>query len=322
MRNIRFKFLSILIVSIFIVLSVFLSEYFLRYLGLGDPIIYKTNPAWKYSLSENQKKIRFEDKEIIINNVGLRSSKQWIKQDNKLILFVGDSVTYGGSRIDNKELFSERICKSLKGEYICGNAGTNGYGVLNMIMRSRYDDRIQNADVVIFVLILQDFWRGLVDMRQLGFFTSRPNSFFPAIEEAINHFGWKYDINRYLGQKDKINSSVKSSDRKKLIYKLRQDEANFAIENLNKEILRLTSQNKKVFVFFSPSRHSLIEKEIDWEKRLKDKIVKNVDNIYDLTNDFRNNKELEIFMDDVHLNIKGHKVASDLILNRLKNKLK
>ncbi len=322
MRNIRFKFLSILIVSIFIVLSVFLSEHILRYLGLGDPVIYETNPAWKYSLIENQKKIRFRDKEILINNAGLRSNKQWVKQNNKLILFIGDSVTYGGSKIDNKDLFSERICKSLKKEFVCGNAGTNGYGILNMVMRSRYDVRIQNADIVIFVLILQDFWRGLVDMRQLGFFTASPNSFFPAIEEAINYFGWKYDINRYLGQKDEKDNVVKSSKRKEIIHKLRQDETDFAIENLNKEIFRLASQNKKVFVFFSPSRHSLVEKENEWERELKDEIMKNVKNIYDLTDDFRNNMQSEIFVDDVHLNLKGHEVVSDLILNRLKNKLK
>ena len=321
MKNIRFKFLSTFIVLIFIILSLFLSEYILRYLGLGNPIIYETNPAWKYSLSENQKKIRFKDKEIIINNVGLRSSEQWKGENKKLILFIGDSVTYGGSRIDNKELFSERVCKSLKEDFICGNAGTNGYGVLNMVMRSRYDNRIQNADIVIFVIILRDFWRGLVDMRQLGFFTSKPNSFFPAIEEAINYFGWKYDINQYLGQKDYvINNLVKSSERKRLIYKLRKDETNFAIENLNKEILRLTSQNKKVFVFFSPSKHSLIEKEVEWEKDLKDRIIQNVKNIYDLTNDFKNNLELEIFTDDIHLNLKGHEVTSNLILNRIKGK--
>ena len=58
-------------------------------------------------------------------------------------------MTYGGSSIDDKDLFSHIVCKKLN-EYLCGNAGVNSYGVYNTVMRSRFDKRIQNADFLFF----------------------------------------------------------------------------------------------------------------------------------------------------------------------------
>ena len=45
-------------------------------------------------------------------------------------------------------------------------------------MRSKYDNRIQDSNVVIFTIILSDFLRGLMDIDELHYFTSRPNKFF------------------------------------------------------------------------------------------------------------------------------------------------
>ena len=46
----------------------------------------------------------------------MRSSENWDHKKNEEsfnILFFGDSVTYGGSVVNNNEIFSEIICKKL-----------------------------------------------------------------------------------------------------------------------------------------------------------------------------------------------------------------
>ena len=124
------RIISIFIV-IFIVLITFLSELYLSYLGLGDPVRYDKNYVYGYAPKENQKKIRIKGSIVSINDVGLRSNVNWKNTNKKKIIFFGDSITYGGSYIDDTEIFSHLVCKKLK-EYICGNAGVNAYSIINI----------------------------------------------------------------------------------------------------------------------------------------------------------------------------------------------
>ena len=318
MRHFRLKFLTFLLVSFLIIVSIFICEFILRFVGLGDPVIYDKNPVWNYSLSENQNRIRFNNKTFKTNNVGLRSNKDWINNEKTLILFHGDSVTYGGSKLDNSELFSEKICKDLGENFICGNAGVNAYGVLNMVMRSKYDDRIKDSNVVIFTVILQDFLRGLTHIKQLSFLTSSPNKFFPAIEEILNFIAWKYDLNTYLAKK----SSDKESSRKQDVENMTNKALDFALQMLNNEILRLESENKKVFVFFSPTKNSLSNNQSELNKNLKKKILMNVLNIYDMTSTINKNLNKKIYYDNVHFNDRGHEIISEIISQHINDKLK
>ena len=67
MKQYRLKFLTFLLVLFLIIISVFICEFILRFNGLGDPVIYDKKPAWNYSLSENQNRIRFNNKTVKIN---------------------------------------------------------------------------------------------------------------------------------------------------------------------------------------------------------------------------------------------------------------
>ena len=54
------------------------------------------------------------------------------------ILFFGDSVTYGGSLVNNEDLFTEKVCNKLNKnnkKFECGNYGTNGYSLFSIIRR-------------------------------------------------------------------------------------------------------------------------------------------------------------------------------------------
>lgn len=73
---------------------------------------------------------------MTIDSRRLRSTTVWSAQADAKILFVGDSVTWAGTYIDNRDTFSERVCgimtKATGNRYGCGNAGANQYGLDNM----------------------------------------------------------------------------------------------------------------------------------------------------------------------------------------------
>ena len=63
--------------------------------------------------------------------------------------------------------------------YLCGNAGVNVYSIINMVMRSRHDQRINDGEVYIFTIAPGDFYREYAGsntahflLEQIIFFTS------------------------------------------------------------------------------------------------------------------------------------------------------
>ena len=144
--------MKVLIFSIISItfIAVFITELYLKKIGLGDPVRYDSNIFYGYSPKENQIKNRFKNAKVTINDVGLRSLENWKKNDSKKIVFLGDSVTYGGSYIDDKDTFSHIVCEKLN-QFICGNAGVNSYSIYNTVMRSKFDERIQSADIFIYL---------------------------------------------------------------------------------------------------------------------------------------------------------------------------
>ncbi len=309
-RKFLFSFLILFLTLILIYLSLLVAETYLKYVGLGDPVIYEKNNAFGYTLLPNQNKVRFNKSEVNINSSGLRSNSEWaVANNSNKIVFFGDSVTYGGSYIDNTKLFSEKVCKILNNSSICGNAGINSYGVLNMILRSRYDYRIADANIVVFTVIYGDFLRGITNYNVAHYYMNKPVSNFPGIEEAISYIGYRYDINRFISKKGGAPHNKKLNKISNL------GGIDFALKNLNEEIDRLEKLGKKVFVFYSPSKQEL-------EKNLNDNqikyIKKNLNNIFDMTNFFKNR---DVYYDGVHYNENGHELVSKIISSHITKKI-
>ncbi|HRE31713.1 MAG TPA: hypothetical protein PLD88_07055, partial [Candidatus Berkiella sp.] len=100
--------------------------------GLGRSVIYESHPVYGYRPEPNQFVARNKHDVIKINNLGLRANQDWApNQPQHKILFLGDSVTYGGSYVHNDQLFSSLAIKSFSG-YESANAGVNGWGVNNV----------------------------------------------------------------------------------------------------------------------------------------------------------------------------------------------
>ena len=298
----KLKIIFILFITTFILILIFATEIYLKNVGLGDPVTYDDNYVYGYSPKTNQKKERFNGSYVTINDVGLRSVNDWNKnKENKKIVFFGDSVTYGGSYIDDKDTFAHLTCENLnKSNYICGNAGVNSYGIFNIVFRSRYDYRIKDDDIRIFVVIPDDFYRGLQNYKTAHFYMNNSKYYFPAIVEAINFLSTKYNIKKFISKKLDNN---KIKNKKDLI-----DESIFLFKN---EIDRLKKVNKKVLIFYSPSNS---------ENKLNEYIYNKFNNILDGDlNDLSIYLEKDMFKDTVHYNKKGHKIVSEIISKKIIN---
>ena len=298
----KYLYFSLTILLIIIV-PLIISEITLRYIGLGDPVRYDSNYIYGYSPKINQYKKRFKNSKIRINEVGLRMEDEW-DQNKKKILFIGDSITYGGSYIDDKELFSSLVCKEIK-EFICGNAGVNAYSIFNMVYRSKYDSRINDADIVIILVAPGDFYREYANAQTAHFYLNNENFFFPGIAEALSFLATRYDLNKYISKKnDSQTANI-------------NDLIDLSIYLLDKEIERL-EKNKKVFLFYT------IEKsDPNSEKNINNYIFESMKR--NIKKQFINlNSTLDssaYFYDDVHYTKEGHEIVSKKIISTLKSSI-
>lgn len=292
------KVIAFLTVIIFLI--TFSVNYYFEFIGLGDPIRYDKDLIYGYAPKENQKKKRFKNSFVTINESGLRSIENWRGSKKKKILFIGDSVTFGGSYIDDKKIFSHLVCDELI-RFSCGNAGVNGYGIINMVNRSRYDERIHDSDIVIFLFSALNFTREYTSSETAHFYLNDHNFFLSGLMEAISFFSTKYDVNYLLSKRD--NTKKYNHDRELIDYSL---------EQLAKEAKRLKKNNKIVKIFLSVEKNNKKS-----ENRLNQYIFDRLEdieleNFYSLKNTLN---KVDYFVDNIHLSSKGHKIVAKKIIS-------
>jgi hypothetical protein len=93
-----------------------LLEAMLRFgLGLGNPVLIAEDSACAYILKPDQDVFRFFS-HTHVNHFGMRSDEVPALRDPHTlrILFVGDSITYGTSRIDQRQIFPEILHRDLR----------------------------------------------------------------------------------------------------------------------------------------------------------------------------------------------------------------
>jgi len=164
-------------------------EFGLRLYGLGSPLLYYETPAYGYALRPSQRAERLRGAVVTIDDAGLRGTRPWSRPADRKLLFVGDSITYGGSYIDDAALFSERACDRLRERsalaVVCGNAGINAYGVDNMAARLRYGG-YDDADVIVVTVNPGDALRGMARLRSFPYFAKPPPAPLAATVELVD----------------------------------------------------------------------------------------------------------------------------------------
>jgi lysophospholipase L1-like esterase len=138
-------------------LLVAILEIFLRFgLGLGRPVLIAPDAACSYILKPDQDLTRFFA-HTHINHYGMRSDEFTPAHNAKgfRLLFVGDSLTYGTSRIDQSQIFTEILHRDLPAiihrpvEVL--NASAGGWAIDNELSFVQSRGTFQ-SDVVVLVL--------------------------------------------------------------------------------------------------------------------------------------------------------------------------
>lgn len=141
--------------------------------GLGNPVVYDMNPLYGYRPLPDQNLTRSGGTLLHFNNFGLRAENDWSSDPRHKVLFLGDSVTYGGSYISNLELFSHLSVAEALPNHEAGNAGVNGWGVLN-ILGLVQDAHFLPAQTVVTLLPEGDFLRGFNRIAGQPFWPRKP----------------------------------------------------------------------------------------------------------------------------------------------------
>jgi hypothetical protein len=144
-------------------LALVLPELFCRFvIGLGDPPLYQADEKVEYLLQPSKTYYRFHNR-FAVNRYGMRADDFPPQKSNPSelrVLVVGDSVVYGGVRIDQSEIDTEILKRDLQKHFgrplVVGNASAKGWGPPNEIeYLKRYGTL--NADVVILELSSHDY---------------------------------------------------------------------------------------------------------------------------------------------------------------------
>lgn len=304
--------LSISLFSIFI--GILFSELFAKRLGLGNPVLYISDNIVGYRLKPNQSKYRRRGALVSTNSEGFRINPSAYKDENtNYLVFVGDSVTYGGSYIDDKNLFSSKFCELLNKNFYCLNSGLNAWGILNM---GRF---ISNFEIYskkvpssfILIILPGDEGRNLKSLSDTPFWDYPPKE-PSALNEIIRYINKKYFLNGLKNYK-KIEEDETSYLNKKLIKEKQRNIIWGELEELLKKskypINIVITPPKKWFIDNAELKEiKIYEKYLNQISKLP--IVKKTCNLYEyLRNDYKDN----LYVDGVHLSNKGHELWSNKI---------
>lgn len=141
-------------------------------LGLGNPVLIQADPSCGYILKPNQHVRRFFV-QTHINAYGMRSSPIGPEKARGAIrlMFLGDSITYGTTQVDQSQIFTERIHTLLSGaihrQIEVLNASASAWAISNEYEFLKSRGTFQ-ADLLIIVLNSGDLNQSFSDMSKVG----------------------------------------------------------------------------------------------------------------------------------------------------------
>ena len=184
------------------------SEMLLRTMGFGDPIVYRVDPRVGYYPAPHQNIHRYGG-EIHINAFGMRSREVTAEKPTGTfrILMLGDSTLYGGSYVDQSQMYATRLEVLLNQEprrlpnsprqvEVLG-MGVNGWGPQHELAYVE-EFGLFHADLIMVMGPPDDAYRPRYDIAQMPFFVEghRPHL---AWQEFGEHLLWEYNL-RLTGQ--------------------------------------------------------------------------------------------------------------------------
>jgi hypothetical protein len=296
-----------IVLPLLLVVPLVLAELYLRSIGLGDPILYYADFSFRYAPRPNQKHVGQEGAAVTLDSKGLRGTKEWTAPADGKILFMGASVTWGGTYIDDRDLYSNVVCVDLKKafnrDFTCGNAGVNSYGVDNMAERIRYKDFSDESAIVVTIVSFNAV-RGLADIDSLPYFIVPPPGPFKALWEAATLQVWKLLHWLRIVQYDRSHDlSV----------------AERSLSNLFAALRETHRPGRKVLIVLMPMREQLDGREDNLTTRVRAVVEASELNFLDLHRPISTapNRDAMYYANSSHLKLPGHQFVGNLIANEL-----
>ena len=118
-----------------LVLALISAELLCRFvMGLGDPPLYQADPETEYLLQPSKTYYRFHNR-FSVNRYSMRADDFPLQKSsgNELrVMVIGDSVVYGGVRIDQSQISTEILKRNLERQFrvpvVVANASAKGWG--------------------------------------------------------------------------------------------------------------------------------------------------------------------------------------------------
>lgn len=282
-------------------------ELALRFIGLGDPIVYYTNLTYRFAPMPNQRVVRPGGKAITINDRGLRATKPWASPADLRILFMGDSVTWGTSGVSDADTFSERTCvlvgSALTRRATCGNAGINAYGTDNMAKRILFGG-IDDEDWLVVVILSGDAIRSLQNINAGHYHMVKPTGPLRATWEALTYGSVRFAF-WLRGENDR-----ESLERALQV-------ARDSVRRLMAVIRDRQRAGKKVLVALTVGREEIEGREFAFTPVVRDEIRRSGLPFLDLAPVIKAHFRPDFYLDTAHLTPHGNGVVADAIAARI-----
>jgi hypothetical protein len=308
MTNYKGRF-GIALLSIAALVTAF--EMTLRFaLGFGHPLLYRADPKTGYFPVANQQLRRF-GANIHTNEFGMRSESltDTGTEPALRLLFIGDSVTFGTTYVDQSKIFTELIKNQLalgtRGHVQVLNASANGWAPDNeyqfLVSRGTL-----NANVVIFVLNTNDLDQQPAVLSQSPQFpTSAPHS---AIQEL-----WTRYVQPRITHSASINDPGATAE--SIPDSVQNDHVLLLLEAAKKYS---ESHGARFVLIFSPTDSSVektgpwmttIQKFFDWSIRQNVKLI-------DMSPIYSKYPKSTVYFDDIHLRPFGDQLVAAEFVKR------
>ena len=272
------------------------AEIGLRMLGMGASPAFAPHPQYGYLMKPNQW-ASTRGNVFHINSAGFRGNDFASRKlpGTFRLVFVGDSVTYGGGSIPETELFANRVAAALqsrstdKTEAI--NLSAPGWGVANMAGYIAMNG-VHGADVVIWIFPECDFRRLKTTLEEHRFRTAQPWSRLLYMAYLAST---QYGLEQ---QNDKGHES-------EAVFK---DNVDLLMETLT----RLALNGTRVGLVVLPSENQAKSYELD-TRTLRTAAGAHSIPILDATQTFQLHRSEDLYLDGAHLSRNGHKVMAEAI---------
>jgi lysophospholipase L1-like esterase len=187
--HVKYTLLKLGYIVVVVIIGLAVLEGAARYLGLGDPVLFY-NDAWGgVRPLPNQRVSRLGGATVTIDANGFRTPVP--DQPGALrILYLGDSVTWGGSTTDDTELFSEVAADVLraKGRSVYAmNSGVNATALINHA--ERFHDYDGKLDALVWLFPWGDTNRSYAVVGDLWPAANKPRF---ALVEVIDYLTFHY----------------------------------------------------------------------------------------------------------------------------------